>query len=144
MPDGSVIQGGYTSVRTHCRQTFQLVELLAGEAALGPRQAKYGFLEEVNGFPAPHQETAIPQGMAVILLLDAQDGLVKVLPDTEENRAAARKALAAAGKQPGRPASTPQPAATQPPATKQPAASLKPPATKAPSPPPSPAGRGSK
>jgi hypothetical protein len=90
---GEVIEGGGFVFFAQCRQKFQVVEILHGKDKPGDRVLEYGIVEKTEGFPLPAVQEAIPAGVKVILFLGEKGNLLKVLPDTQENRKAVRTAL---------------------------------------------------
>jgi HEAT repeat protein len=86
-------RGGGFLTEVRCRQSFKVVEALRGQPVAGRRAVQYRFIEESHCFPGPKAEQAVPANTDVILLLDEKGGLVKALPDTEEERKAVKTAM---------------------------------------------------
>jgi hypothetical protein len=95
--DGKVIRGGGMVTFAHCRQTFQVREVLHGKGEPGDRAVEYSFVEKAQGFPLPAPGQPIPDGAKVILLLGEKGTVLKALPDNPENRRAVRDAFARKG-----------------------------------------------
>jgi len=90
---GEVVHGGGTVTYAYCRQKFETVEVLHGNANTGDRVLQYGYVEESDAFPGPRNEKAIPFKAKAILLVGKEGRIMKALPDTVENRDAVRSAL---------------------------------------------------
>jgi hypothetical protein len=95
--NGQVIRGGGMVTFAHCRQKFQVREVLHGKGEAGDCALEYGFVEKAQGFPLPAPGQPIPDGAKVILLLGEKGTVLKALPDNPENRRAVRDAFARKG-----------------------------------------------
>jgi hypothetical protein len=91
--DGRVIRGGGMLTTAHCRQKFQVLDVLHGKGETGERAVEYEFVERAQGFPLPAQERPVPDGAKVLVLVDEKGNLLKAMPDTPENRKAVRAAF---------------------------------------------------
>jgi hypothetical protein len=91
--DGTVIRGGGIITYAHCRQKFQVLDILRGEGEAGGRVLEYTIVEKAVGFPLPAPEGMIPDRAKVILVLDAKGNVLKALRDTADNRKAVREAF---------------------------------------------------
>ena len=91
--DGKVVRGGGMTTSAHCRQKFQVLDVLHGKGEAEDRELEYAFVEKAQGFPLPAQERPVPDGAKVILLVDEKGNLLKSMPDTPENRKVVRAAF---------------------------------------------------
>lgn len=80
------IRGGGEVTHAYCRQSFSVLDVLAGEGKRGNREIGYGFVERAEGFPLPRPQSPIPKGAKVVLALGSHSHLLKVIPDTDKNR----------------------------------------------------------
>jgi hypothetical protein len=91
--DGNAIRGGGILTFAHCRQKFEVRDLLHGMGEPGDRELAYRYVERAEGFPLPDVEEPVPEGAEVILLLHEKGRILKALPDTPEIRTAVRDAF---------------------------------------------------
>lgn len=80
------IRGGGFVTEASCRQTFDVSEVLAGPGRKGEHNVEYSFVERAVGFPLPDPERPVTKGEKVVLVLGADGGLIKAIPDTGANR----------------------------------------------------------
>jgi hypothetical protein len=80
------IEGGGIVFSASCKQKFAVSRVLAGAGKAGEREISYSFIERTEGFPLPRPRRPVAKGQKVVLVLGVDGGLVKVLPDTDENR----------------------------------------------------------
>jgi hypothetical protein len=80
--------GGGMVVHAQCRQSFMVLEVLAGNGQRGTRELQYSFLELKSGGPFPYlgEEAPIPRGAMVVLFIEAHGKLTGVIDDTEKKR----------------------------------------------------------
>lgn len=88
------IRGGGNVTYAYGKQTFDVLEVLRGQAKTGTQEVAYGFCEESRAFPGPKSEQAVRKGETVLLFQGDKDVLLKVLPDTPENRKAVTQTAA--------------------------------------------------
>ncbi len=79
------IEGGGMITSASCKQKFSVSQVLAGAGKAGEREIGYSFIESARGFPLPRPSRPVAKGEKVILVLAVDGGLVKVIPDTDEN-----------------------------------------------------------
>jgi len=87
LPGGRMIEGGGYVTQADCRQGFRFLQLLRGKQPAHTFVLEYGFVEKSDAFLGPKTECPIPLNQNVILLIGKTNNLLKVLPDTLENRA---------------------------------------------------------
>src|SRR5262249_940885 len=61
-------------------------QVLAGAGKAGEREIGYSYIESAQGFPLPRPSRPVAKGEKVVLVLGLDGRLVKVIPDTDENR----------------------------------------------------------
>jgi len=84
--DGETIEGGGYVHSARCRQKFQVLLTLLGKKTPESVTIDYSFTERSDALPGPKAERAVPMNEKVILILGEGTILIKVLPDTDENR----------------------------------------------------------
>ena len=84
--DGETIEGGGYVHYARCRQKFQVLLTLLGKKTPESVTIDYSFTERSDALPGPKAERAVPMNEKVILILGEGTILIKVLPDTDENR----------------------------------------------------------
>ena len=99
MGDGETIHGGGTVTTASCRQRFEVINAIVGDASAGERTLDYGFVEKTDAFPGPTLERAIPTGEEFILLLGDDSRVLKGLINTPGNRAIVIEAVSKAKRQ---------------------------------------------
>ncbi len=82
---GKISGGGMVSWAS-CRQRFTVAGVLAGSGRMGQRDLSYSYLERATGFPLPRPRRPVARGEKVVLVLEVDGSLVKVIPDTDEHR----------------------------------------------------------
>src|SRR5262245_61077942 len=80
------IKGGGMVTSASCKQKFSVSQVLAGAGTAGEREVAYSFIESAHGFPLPRPARPVAKGEKVVLVLGVDGSLVKVIPDTDENR----------------------------------------------------------
>jgi hypothetical protein len=80
------IEGGGMVFSASCKQKFAVSQVLAGAGKAQERETAYSFLERAQGFPLPRPTRPVAKGEEVVLVLGVDGSLVKVIPDTDENR----------------------------------------------------------
>jgi hypothetical protein len=80
------IEGGGMVFSATCKQKFAVSQVLAGAGKAQEREIAYSFRERAEGFPLPRPTRPVAKGEKVVLVLGVNGGLVKVVPDTDENR----------------------------------------------------------
>jgi hypothetical protein len=94
MGGGEWVMGGGSSTLVLCRQRFSISEALVADISTGKVELSYGFFEKHERSPGPsYEEMAIPIKARVILLLGADERVLKAMPDTPENRTAIKTLL---------------------------------------------------
>src|SRR5262245_11349407 len=82
------IEGGGMVFSASCKQKFAVSQVLAGAGKARELEIAYSFLERAQGFPLPRPTRPVAKGEKVVLVLDVDGRLVKVLPDPAGSREA--------------------------------------------------------
>lgn len=82
------LNGGGMVMSATCKQKFTVSQVLAGAGRVGEREVSYSFIEKALGFPLPRPIRPVAKGDKVVLVLDVNGSLVKVIPDSNDNRKA--------------------------------------------------------
>jgi hypothetical protein len=80
------IEGGGMVTWASCKQKFSVPKVLAGAGKAEEREIAYTYIESALGFPLPRPRRPVANGDKVVLVLGVDGKLVKVIPDTDENR----------------------------------------------------------
>jgi len=82
---GKIAGGGMVFSAT-CKQKFSVSQVLAGDGKAGERDVASSFIQRAQDFPLPRPTRPVAKGENVVLVLGVDSSLVKVIPDTDENR----------------------------------------------------------